>query len=286
MIIARIKGGLGNQLFQYAAGYSLAKRLHQEMSLDISFFSSQTLRGYKLDLLKIDNRKQIKKIPLQYEVERNKYINKLFRVLHISQVGRNDKYLLETKSEIISDFFNIEAKNIYLDGYYQSDKYFTEVRYDILRQFTPMYEFDEEFNSILSKIRKTNSIAVHVRRGDFVLTQGNSNPNRYVLDKEYYVDAMRKIESLVDDPVYYWFSDDMDWVKDSFGDNKNFRYISLSTRHPDIDEMMLMKECKHIVTANSTFSWWAAWMNDKRVVICPKRRYGNIEMIPDSWIKV
>ena len=88
--------------------------------------------------------------------------------------------------------------------------------------------------------------------------------------------------------MFFWFSDDIDWVKQNFGERENFRFVSLHTKHADIDEMMLMKNCKHIIAANSTFSWWASWLNEHKdaLHICPAKRYGNLHMIPENWIKI
>ena len=283
----RIKGGLGNQLFQYAAGYSLAKRLGQELLIDSSFYPTQALRGYKLPFLAIDYTTQVEQLPINFRIEKNKYINKLFRILDVRKFGINNQYLLETRSEIMQDFFTINKPTIYLDGYYQSEKYFIDYREELLAQFVPNYSFEPEYIEAKKHICETNAIAVHVRRGDFVETQGNSNPNRYVLDDGYYKKCIQYIQTHIEKPYYMWFSDDIEWVKKNFGDAKDSRFISLNTTHPDIDEMMLMTECKHIITANSTFSWWAAWMKKHDgIILCPQKRYGNIEMIPSSWIKM
>ena len=113
------------------------------------------------------------------------------------------------------------------------------------------------------------------------------NSNRYILGKDYYQRAIVDINHRVTAPEFFWFSDDIEWVKKNFGNVANFHFVSLSTKHPDIDEMMLMSECKNIITANSTFSWWEAWMKKHEgIIICPARRYGNIEMIPGTWEKM
>ena len=112
MVIMRIKGGLGNQLFQYAAGYSLAKRLGQELLIDSSFYPTQALRGYKLPFLAIDYTTQVEQLPINFRIEKNKYINKLFRILDVRKFGINNQYLLETRSEIMQDFFTINKPTI------------------------------------------------------------------------------------------------------------------------------------------------------------------------------
>lgn len=290
MITVRAKGGLGNQLFQYATGYALAKRLRQEVSIDISFFPKQTLRGYKLDKLKID-RSSIDEAQLtKIKILKNKYINKILRQLNKSviYVGKNSLYLLECKSDLVKAFPEIKAKSIYLDGYYQSEQYFKEYKKDLIKQFTPNYSSEIEYESVLAEIEGCEAVAVHVRRGDFLNAQNDHNPNHYLLGEQYYHNALRYVEEHLENPTFFWFSDDIDWVKRNFGEKENFRFISLHTKHADIDEMMLMKNCKHIIAANSTFSWWASWLNEHENMmhICPAKRYGNLYMIPDEWIKI
>ena len=290
MIIVRIKGGLGNQLFQYAAAYSLSIRLHQTIELDTSFYPMQTLRGFKLESLMINNIGIASKIPIAVEVYKNRYINKVLRKLNYQLLpyANQSFYLLETRSDILTDFFTVSYSNLYLEGYYQSELYFKQYRNEILKQFQPTYEPEPEYSKQLALILSTSSIAVHVRRGDFLNAQHDHNPNHYLLAEKYYRNALKYMDEHVSNPVYYWFSDDIDWVKQNFGEHENFRFVSLHTKHADIDEMMLMKNCHHIIAANSTFSWWASWLNEHEdaIHLCPAKRYGNARMIPDNWIKI
>ena len=290
MIIVRIMGGLGNQLFQYASSYSLAKRLNQELMLDTTFFPKQNLRGLKLDKFNIEYTDTISDLPFLTKIYKNRYLNKVLREckLSILPCEENTKYMLETCSDIIPEFYAINEDNIYIDGYYQSEEYFKEYKESIIRQFTPKYTLEAEYNDELNKILNCESVAVHVRRGDFLAAQNDHNPNHYLLGEQYYHNALKYVNEQLNNPTFFWFSDDIDWVKKNFGENANYRFVSLHTKHPDIDEMMLMKNCKHIIAANSTFSWWASWLNEKEdaLHICPKKRYGNLHMIPDNWIKI
>lgn len=178
--------------------------------------------------------------------------------------------------------------SIYLDGYYQSEKYFREYKVDLIKQFTPNYPSEAEYESVLAEIQGREAVAVHVRRGDFLSAQNDPNPNHYLLGEQYYHNALKYVTEYLENPVFFWFSDDIDWVKQNFGERENFRFVSLHTKHADIDEMMLMKNCKHIIAANSTFSWWASWLNEheEAMHICPAKRYGNLYMIPDGWTKI
>lgn len=290
MVIISIKGGLGNQLFQYAAGYALSKRLEQDFAIDNTFFPHQTLRGYKLGSLCIDAEVFYKEETIDLHIMKNRYVQALRRKLHrtIGHCRNNTTYLLETRSTIISEFFQDFSGNVYVDGYFQSERYFKEYRVDILRQFIPAYKPEQEYMDVLEQIQSCNAVAVHVRRGDFLKAQNDRNPNHYLLGEQYYCNSLNYMQQQLDKPVFFWFSDDIDWVKQNFGEKENFHFVSLKTKHGDIDEMMLMKNCHHIIAANSTFSWWASWMNEHEdaIHVCPAKRYGNLRMIPDGWIKI
>lgn len=288
MVIMRIKGGLGNQLFQYASGYALAKRLNQKLVFDPSFTANMTARGYKLPLLQVDTDEVIYTEQLPQKVNRlkNLYINKACRVLNISKHNCGKfVYWLETRDERQPDFFTIQVENLYVDGYFQSEEYFKQYRTELLKQIQPKYELEDEYLKVLNDIQKCNSVAVHVRRSDF---KKDNCEFHYLLDESYYKRAIEKIRSSVKNPTFFWFSDDMNWVKGHIGASGDFRFVSIRTAHGDIDDMMLMKKCKHIITANSTFSWWAAWLNEHEdaIRIVPEKPYGMEGMIPTGWRKV
>lgn len=288
MIIMRIKGGLGNQLFQYASSYALAKRLNQKLVFDPSFTVNMTTRDYKLPLLCVDTDEIIytEQLPRKIIFLKNLYVNKTCRILNWAKHNCGKfVYWLETKDEWQSEFFLLDAENLYVDGYFQSEDYFKQYRLELLRQIQPKYELENEYIKVLGEIRSCNSIAVHVRRGDF---KKDSCEFHYLLDELYYTNAIQKIRTMVEKPIFFWFSDDMEWVKEHIGVADNFRFVSINTKHGDIDDMMLMKNCKHIIAANSTFSWWAAWLNeyDNAIRIVPKKPYGMEEMIPSNWKKL
>ena len=292
MIIVRIKGGLGNQLFQYAAAYALSKRINQPIKIDKSFFPEQTLRSFKLSLFNLDCNDLVngKDIPKVIKVINNRYINWMLRLLNfkIITIKKSFKYCVETKSRVNEWFFELNEKDIYIDGYFQSEEYFKDFKGDLIRQFKQNYKLEEEYLMLQKQMSQCESVAVHVRRGDFLKAQHNYNPHHYLLGEKYYENALSYIEKNLHNPIFFWFSDDIDWVKEQFGVRKDFRYVSLNTSHSDIDEMLLMSCCKNIVAANSTFSWWSSWLNERKnaIHICPAKRYGNESMIPENWVKI
>ena len=288
MLVMRIKGGLGNQLFQYASAYALAKRLNQKMVFDPSFTANMTARGYKLPLLCVESDEVIyeEQLPKKVSLLKNLYINKLCRVLNIARHNCGEYiYWLETKDEWQPDFFTIDERNLYVDGYFQSENYFKQDRAELLKQIQPKYAPEDEYLRALEEIKKCNSVAVHVRRSDF---KKDNCAYHYLLDESYYEKAIQRMRELIENPVFFWFSDDMEWVKEHIGEVDDFRFVRIHTQHGDVDDMMLMKNCHHIIAANSTFSWWAAWLNehDDTVRIVPEKPYGMEGMIPPDWEKV
>lgn len=288
MITMRIKGGLGNQLFQYAATYSLSKRLNQPFQFNPAFTPNMTVRGYKLPELNVDVDTVVRddQIPGKIRWIKNFYINKAFRVLNLSKYKSDDFiYWIETKDEWQPEFFTIDEKNIYVDGYFQSEMYFKHHREELLRQFSPRYVEEAPYTEALTEIMKCNAVAIHMRRSDF---RRDKKSFHYLLDADYYQKAIVYMRNNLNNPTFFWFSDDMDWVKAHMGKELDFRFLSVKTNHGDIDDMMLMKNCKHIITANSTYSWWAAWLNEHTdaVRIVPAKPYGMDGMIPESWIKM
>lgn len=290
MVVVRVKGGLGNQLFQYATGYAVARKMNTELCVEKSFYPMQKLRGFKLSLLTISESEIKNEIcrPLFVQVFENRYINKLLRIAGFEKMTfLNQTYFLETKLKYLPQIFELSSDRVYLDGYFQSYMYFEQYREDLLKLFVPRYEFNEEWKSYCREMCQVDSVAVHVRRGDYLKIK-NKNDLQYVLEEDYYKRAIDFLAGKLSNPVFYWFSDDIEWVKEHFGENSRFKYVRLTSENADLDEMMLMSNCKSIITANSSFSWWAAWLNQnkKAIVIAPKKRFGNENMIPNNWIKM
>lgn len=290
MIVVRLKGGLGNQLFQYAISFTLSQRLGMDFFADTSFFGDDHQRSYKLGKLKVAIKESsANMIPSLHVIYKSKYFNKVLRLLRIRKLPmRNWVYFLEESYATTSeDIFMLNAKNIYIDGYFQSPLYFSDYREQLLEHIQPTYLPNSEYLYMLDKIQTTESVAVHVRRGDFIKS-GKFDIYHYVLDEEYYYNAIKVIKNHVERPMFFWFSDDIKWVKEKFRSKDNFVFVNLKSEHSDIDELMLMKACKHVITANSTFSWWGAWLNENEesIKIVPEQQYGNPDMIPNEWIKI
>jgi len=292
MIIMRIKGGLGNQMFQYALAYAMSRERNVPFVFDLAFTKSMTYRKYRLPKLNVNEDRVVDNNDLNIKIKilKNAYVNKVCRLLKWPKHNCGDiVYWLETPIALQYGLFEIGNDNLYLDGYFQSDLYFKKYRADLLVQFTAKYREEEAFiknrNYIISI---NNTVAVHVRQTDFKKFNKKRNTFHYVLDKTYYIDAINYMRSRLISPTFFWFSDDIHWVEENIGINEDFFFISSESENADIDDLLLMKSCKHIITANSTFSWWAAWLNENEhcIRIVPKRQYGMDGMIPSGWIKI
>ena len=294
MIIAKsILGRLGNQMFQYATAYALAKRLNQPLLVFPGEVNNY--RPFQLNLLNINETVlKLNELPLNIKLLRNRYMNYVLRKLNLIKESRQDQYVQyqlgkwiyfrELQNGFQEALLAFNSENIFIDGYFLSHSLFDEYRKDLLSRFIPSYPGESYYINALKQIKECNSVAVHVRRGDYQLS---NHPYHYLLGEDYYRRAINFIRKRIGSPVFFWFSEDIDWAYERFGSEKDFYFIKLQTSHRDIDEMMLMKSCNHIITANSTFSWWAAWLNEHEnpIRIIPEKRFGN-EMIPDSWVKL
>jgi len=259
MIIVKIIGGLGNQLFQYATARAIAYKNNDVFFLDIEGFKNYNLRKFRLNLLQLyiefADKKNIYKLR-GYDGLWRKILNKL----NIDIIRPKTYY----KEKIFCSFEEsvFYFKNIYLDGYWQNEKYFYDIKNILQKEIVPK-KLSLDAQRYLHQIQKNNSISIHVRRGDYLKLKHIYK----ILDTEYYKKAIKIIESKISNPHYFIFSDDIEWCKNNLGIEGTYVYNT-----KDIEDLYLMKNCKHNIICNSTFSWWAAWLNENKVkiIITPK----------------
>ncbi|MEN0054053.1 MAG: alpha-1,2-fucosyltransferase [Mucilaginibacter sp.] len=292
MIITKLQGGLGNQMFQYAAARACSP--DEIIAVDLSFLKNNTTstdaftsRKYRLDVFKNISVKVLK--PFRRKIIMDRGLG--YRLL---------KKLLWPGSKTINDHgtspathLNLKRKGaVYLDGYFQSEKYFNHIRPLLLREFS----FSElqgkpalMMNNI--KARKT-SVAIHVRHGDYLKPEIAAYHG--VLPLSYYTKAIAYVDSVTAHAHYFIFSDDMPWCRENFAFLKD-RITFTDVGEQDWVDLALMSSCNHQVVANSSFSWWAAWLNPahEKIVIAPEKWFadssainqaGNI--VPNNWIKI
>ncbi|MGE4398302.1 MAG: alpha-1,2-fucosyltransferase [Campylobacterales bacterium] len=296
IIVAKIFGGLGNQMFQYAFGVSLAKMHNADLLVDIRSCSSSP-RGFMLSNFniteKIANEDEIKKFEGVVKLGRNTFAN------FLSSPFKYMKYLTQRNCRIPErshsyNEYNLHFNgNAYIYGAWQSPKYFCNIRNELHKIYTLKSKIDDKNLNILEKIAKTNSVSIHIRRGDYV---SEKYKNDFVqLDINYYEKAIGYIKNKYPDAVFFIFSNDINWCKNNFGHSNTFKYVDQNSELAGHIDMYLMSQCKHNIIANSTFSWWGAWLNqnESKIVICPSKWFGpNLknhsirDLYEESWIKL
>ena len=286
MVIVKIIGGLGNQMFQYAFAKALQQKGY-EVKIDISAFETYKLHGgYQLDKYNIDLESSTKD-------ENDKFYKNTFFYKVLRRFGMDFSRRIKEKSLLFDNrFFKIDD-NSYLDGYFQCEKYFKDIREIILKQFTINQEVSNYTKEIENKIQNSqNSCSLHIRRGDFV---NSKNINIHgACDIEYYKKAIQYLEEKVENINYFIFSDDIEWVKENLA-IQNAIYIDSKEKRIPHEDIYLMSLCKNNIIANSSFSWWGAWLNqnEKKIVIAPKRWFADDKLesqskdiVCESWVKI
>lgn len=272
MIISHIAGGLGNQMFQYAAARALALQNNVPLKLDVSYFSPDSLHnGFEL--------KKVFGIESSIASEGDFYDAigwrglKYFRKLILSSKGKFLRGKKLIKEPDISYWPGLikAPKNCYLKGYWQSAKYFSDYSEQIKSDFTFIENIKGLNQQIANEIGDNNSVSIHVRRGDYLF---HTKSTYYNCPKKYYDRAISYIAQKVKEPVFFIFSDDPEWVKAKFDINFPFTAIGNNQGAKSYNDMRLMSLCKHHIIANSSFSWWGAWLsetnNEDKIVIAPK----------------
>ncbi len=295
MIIVKLQGGLGNQMFQYAFGYAMAKKYNYQLKLDIYGLQSSTLRDYKLHLFDINQ------IATKQEVANIKYrpenvLQYLKRRITKQKRQLSKSYYCEVEQQCFTYTADIPKQdNYYYEGFWQNQHYFIDYKYDILNTFTPKFKFSKTLKTLMQKIISDKYISIHIRRGDYVSNQ-KALQKHGLCDLTYYHHAINKIKSLIHNPKFVFFSDDINWVKNAFKDELNCLYIDdidIAPQQLDVCELHLMSLCQHNIIANSTFSWWAAWLNQNpnKIIIalkqwCAKTDLNSEAIIPENWLQI
>lgn len=260
MKIINLSGGLGNQMFQYAYGRKLTLIEKKEVIFNTSFFKqnkTDTPRPFLLNKFTIDPSSQFKNI-------NESFCKKFFKKVYSKITGKYDLF--------------------------QSEKYFKEIKDVIRNEFTlkdPLSPTAQELKDRI--VSSNNPISLHVRRGDYV---SNFKTNQYhgTCTIDYYEKAVEIIKGKIQSPTFFIFSDDIEWVKENLK-IEDAVYVS-NPLLTECEELILMSTCSHHIIANSTFSWWGAWLNpnNDKIVIAPKKwtnkKNLNKDVLPSSWLQI
>jgi hypothetical protein len=187
---------------------------------------------------------------------------------------------------------HLKRRDIGLDGYWQSERYFLDIRGMLLDEFVLAVEPDSRWSTLKQNILAENAVSLHVRRGD-LLHEKHLKHIHGICPRSYYERAIKMIDGELSKPVFYVFSDDLDWCKENLSDLGEMRYINDHYAGTPNDEMILMSLCDHHIIANSTFGWWGAWLNQSpaKKVIGPRSWFAGLDwntddLFPKSWVRI
>ena len=283
-------GGLGNQMFQYALGRVLSLSHNTQLKLDVSLLGEKTAidtkRQYELGVFDIDAIANDRELRPYKSIQESQFKSKLHSRLpeffFFHHIKQEPSYVFHP--EILES-----RNNTLLIGFWQTEKYFTQIE-DVIRKdfaFKPLQNaIDKE---LAKKIASCNSLSVHIRRGDYV---SNPETNKYhgTCSPEYYKKALELVKTKENDLQLFIFSDDMEWVKQNMKFDLPVTYIEHNTGKNSYIDMQLMAMCKHNILANSSFSWWGAWLNTNKnkVVVAPRNWFADktidtSDLIPSGW---
>lgn len=285
MILVSVFGGLGNQMFQYAAARALSLRSGQPLVLDLRHYAGPREHGYALDAFSIAGRLgRPEELPPRPRHEPLRALGRRF-------AGRSLPRWQEREPGFAAEVTRLRGP-VWLHGYFQSERYFADHAPAIRTEFTPRAAPDAANAALLGEITASTSVSVHVRRGDYVRNP-RFNALHGTCPPEYYASAAARMAGRLKDAVFYVFSDEPDWARKNLSLPGAVRVVDHNTGGPASEDLRLMSACRHHIIANSTFSWWGAWLNPRpdKKVIAPARWFAregheNPDLLPASWLRL
>ena len=300
MIAVNVNAGLANQMFHYAFGRGLINKGYDVFFDQINFRYRKEWIFENIRLQDAFPNIEIKEMPKgKFKwicIHETNKVSKGLRLIMINfhNLIGDEKYIFETDYGYISDIEGKITKNCILKGFWQSEKYFAHCKDDIRKQFS-FLPFDEKKNiAIMNKMEKENSVAIHLRKGaDYLQSE---LMGKGLCGVEYYIKAIEYIKQNVDNPVFYVFTDNPEWVKNNL---PKFDYIHVDWNEvagkKNFRDMQLMSCAKHNIIANSTYSWWGVWLNPNpnKIVIGPTKFFNPInkffsssDIMCEDWVRI
>ncbi len=288
MFIFQLMGGIGNQMFQYAAAKALSIKRGIPFKVHFEDPYKDVVRAYNLAVFNLEvdqaTKEDLKLIRPKQGLR--KKLSKLFKVKEKAILFREKQYFVYDEQ-----FFNC-SDGAYIYGFWQAEQYFSTISDVIREDFRFKIAPSVENALFVEQINRTEAVAVHVRRGDYVSVEKTSTVHG-TCSMDYYREAIALMKTQVNNPVFYFFSDDMNWVKQHLLIDAPSVYVDVNDDAHNYEDLRLMTLCKHQIIANSSFSWWGAWLNTNpaKIVVAPEK-WANVEgldttdLIPKSWIRL
>jgi hypothetical protein len=291
VIIVKLRGGLGNQLFQYSLGRMLSIKHSSDLKLDVSEYGDDCARSYELDKYNVKS-----SIATEREIRETVGIGRLrYRLARrFGYTGsyRQGSYVCENDLAFDPTILDL-PETVYLDGYWQSEAYFRPIANILREDLTCRDEQAGQNRALAQTIVSCESVSIHVRRGDYV-----SDPATHsfhgTCGLDYYRACIEIVGSRVRDPRFFLFSDDLDWVRDNLDIPFDTLYVDHNDARTGHEDVRLMSQCRHHIIANSSFSWWAAWLgtNPNKIIVAPRRWFADkrkqaasAHLVPDTWLR-
>ncbi len=293
MIIAQITGGLGNQMFQYAPAMALSLQKDVPLKLDLQSFKREILpelevpRSFALTAFKNFNYDEASPEEIEQYTSQSFFKKKTQKLLpaHKRKIYNERDYTFD------GNFFKANS-SIYLKGHRQSEKYFKPFEKEIRNIYQLREDLISDVKFFGEKLTSLESLSVHIRRGDYLRLPIILDWHG-VLDKSYYSSAIETVLSQYPSTQIFYFSDDVEWVDKELVGEYPGTIVSGNISNTAYQDFYLMQSCKHQIVANSSFSWWAAWLNSNphKKVIAPLKWFNNApyntrDLIPDNWLRL
>jgi len=291
-ITTQIQGGLGNQLFQYATGKALSERLGGQLLVDIDWFNHEwtdvTPREFLLPFLKV----QLETTQVSPPIQSPRRWRRITQ-----QILPLNPYVLKDRpyrfNPALTQFKPFANQDIYLMGYWQSFRYFDSIRQQLIHEIRPINQLSPQYQIYLEKIKGCLSAMIHIRRGDYVNLPVAAKAHGF-LGLDYYQNGMRLLLENDIHTHFFVFSDDLGWAKANLPHQEKITYIETANeKTAPIQELFLMTQCQRHLIANSSLSWWSAWLSvdQNPLVIAPKRWTNDLDkewddLLPSHWQRI
>lgn len=292
LIISNIIGGLGNQMFQYAAGRALSLEQGVPLLLDISGLKNYPLhQGFELS--RVFNCAT----DIASEADIRQVLGWQYPPFIREKLSRPALSRFRRKGFVVEPHFHywpgVKAapKASYLMGYWQSEKYFQDQLLAIQSDFTFKLPLSSLNKDLVDQLSAQNAVSLHVRRGDYA-NNPTTTATHGLCSLAYYQAAISHIIEKVKNTIFYIFSDDVSWVRENLQVDFPCVYVDHNQGAESYNDMHLMSMCKHHIIANSTFSWWGAWLNPRadKIVVAPRQWFANDtptnDLIPATWVRL